>query len=58
MSAEDLKVWLEEPGSEQSGWQKADGSGETVGHESYVFLSSIASYLLLTETVLEKSLQY
>ncbi|KAI0381573.1 hypothetical protein F5Y04DRAFT_280652 [Hypomontagnella monticulosa] len=34
MSASDLEAWLKEGSSESAGWDKSDGSGETVGHES------------------------
>lgn len=33
MSASDLKSWLKEESSEDAGWSKSDGSGETIGHE-------------------------
>ncbi len=33
MTAGELEEWLEEEQSEGSGWDKGDGSGETVGHE-------------------------
>lgn len=33
MNAEDLEEWLKSEDSTSSGWSKADGSGETVGHE-------------------------
>ncbi|OCT48874.1 putative dna-binding protein [Cladophialophora carrionii] len=34
MTAEELEQWLKGPGSQESGWSKDDGSGESVGHES------------------------
>ncbi|KAL9130513.1 MAG: hypothetical protein Q9217_001333 [Psora testacea] len=34
MSAEELEQWLKQEDSESSGWAKADGSDETIGHES------------------------
>ncbi|KAI4235060.1 MAG: hypothetical protein LQ349_003408 [Xanthoria aureola] len=34
MTSSELKEWLMEGQSESSGWDKGDGSGETVGHES------------------------
>ncbi|MCJ1373071.1 hypothetical protein MMC20_004298 [Loxospora ochrophaea] len=34
MTPEELEEWLKEEQSEESGWAKSDGSGETVGHES------------------------
>ncbi|KAH6645906.1 hypothetical protein BKA67DRAFT_663784 [Truncatella angustata] len=34
MSALDLESWLKEESSESAGWNKGDGSGETIGHES------------------------
>ena len=39
MSASDLESWLKEGSSEDAGWSKDDGSGETIGHERYDFLS-------------------
>lgn len=33
MTAHELGDWLKEEQSESSGWDKADGSGETIGHE-------------------------
>lgn len=33
MSASDLESWLKEESSESAGWNKEDGSGETIGHE-------------------------
>lgn len=33
MTSSELKEWLMEGQSESSGWDKGDGSGETVGHE-------------------------
>ena len=33
MTAEELEDWLKEEQSAGSGWDKGDGSGETVGHE-------------------------
>ncbi|KAL2056156.1 hypothetical protein ABVK25_003799 [Lepraria finkii] len=34
MTAGELEEWLKQEQSESSGWEKGDGSGETVGHES------------------------
>ncbi|TKA83903.1 hypothetical protein B0A55_00098 [Friedmanniomyces simplex] len=34
MSADELKDWLGSEESAGSGWDKDDGSGETIGHES------------------------
>ncbi|KAK0626398.1 hypothetical protein B0T14DRAFT_102456 [Immersiella caudata] len=34
MTPDDLEEWLETDASTGSGWQKGDGSGESVGHES------------------------
>ncbi|KAI1845337.1 hypothetical protein JX265_005200 [Neoarthrinium moseri] len=34
MSASELETWLKEESSESAGWNKDDGSGETIGHES------------------------
>ncbi|KAI1343854.1 hypothetical protein F5Y15DRAFT_368202 [Xylariaceae sp. FL0016] len=34
MSASDLESWLQGDSSQDAGWGKGDGSGETVGHES------------------------
>ncbi|KAF2099666.1 hypothetical protein NA57DRAFT_55611 [Rhizodiscina lignyota] len=34
MSAQELKDWLGKDESTGSGWDKNDGSGETIGHES------------------------
>ena len=33
MTAGELEDWLKEEQSAGSGWDKGDGSGETVGHE-------------------------
>lgn len=33
MTSEELEGWLREEQSENSGWDKRDGSGEPVGHE-------------------------
>ena len=33
MTAEELEKWLKSGGSQDSGWSKDDGSGESVGHE-------------------------
>lgn len=33
MTSSELEEWLKEEQSENSGWDKGDGSGETVGHE-------------------------
>lgn len=35
MSAGELKDWLQQEESEDAGWSKDDGSGETIGHERY-----------------------
>ena len=37
MDASELEKWLKEEDSTGSGWSKSDGSGETVGHERYVY---------------------
>jgi hypothetical protein len=34
MSAQELKDWLGSEESTGAGWDKDDGSGETIGHES------------------------
>ncbi|KAK5172309.1 uncharacterized protein LTR77_003947 [Saxophila tyrrhenica] len=34
MTAQELKDWLKQEESSDSGWSKDDGSGETVGNES------------------------
>ncbi|KIW65221.1 hypothetical protein PV04_07499 [Phialophora macrospora] len=34
MTADELEQWLRESGSQESGWSKDDGSGESIGHES------------------------
>ncbi|KAI7165297.1 hypothetical protein KC349_g69 [Hortaea werneckii] len=34
MTADELKDWLQQSSSEEAGWSKDDGSGESVGHES------------------------
>lgn len=34
MSAQELDEWLKSESSTSSGWEKSDGSGETVGHDS------------------------
>lgn len=33
MTAEELEKWLKGDKSQQTGWSKSDGSGESVGHE-------------------------
>ena len=33
MTADELEDWLQEEQSQSSGWDKGDGSGESVGHE-------------------------
>ena len=33
MTADELEDWLKEEQSRESGWDKGDGSGETIGHE-------------------------
>ena len=48
MSSEELEDWLKSEGSTSSGWNKDDGSGETIGHDRYVSCaecSNILSYL-------------
>ena len=47
MTADELEIWLKEEQSESSGWDKGDGSGETVGHERCLQLPGFAhgSYL-------------
>lgn len=37
MSADELESWLGEEDSAGAGWKKADESGETIGHERYLF---------------------
>ena len=37
MTADELETWLHEEQSETAGWDKGDGSGETIGHERCVF---------------------
>ncbi|PPJ57584.1 hypothetical protein CBER1_04786 [Cercospora berteroae] len=37
MSAKDLQDWLDSEESTGAGWDKDDGSGETIGHERSVF---------------------
>ncbi|KAH8677916.1 hypothetical protein BX600DRAFT_506911 [Xylariales sp. PMI_506] len=34
MSPSELGEWLQEDSSQNAGWSKDDGSGETIGHES------------------------
>ncbi|KAI9828631.1 MAG: hypothetical protein M1832_001734 [Thelocarpon impressellum] len=34
MTADELDTWLKEAASQESGWSKDDGSGESIGHES------------------------
>ncbi|KAK0651693.1 hypothetical protein B0T16DRAFT_404464 [Cercophora newfieldiana] len=34
MTADDLEDWLKTEASSGSGWQKDDGSGESIGHDS------------------------
>ncbi|RVX66348.1 hypothetical protein B0A52_09956 [Exophiala mesophila] len=34
MTADELEKWLKGEASQNSGWSKDDGSGESVGHES------------------------
>ena len=36
MTSPELEDWLKQGQSENSGWDKGDGSGETVGHERQV----------------------
>ena len=36
MTAEELDEWLKGDKSKNAGWSKEDGSGESIGHESYV----------------------
>lgn len=33
MTADDLETWLKGGDSQESGWSKDDGSGESIGHE-------------------------
>merc|ERR1712230_89712 len=37
MSSSELEAWLKEEQSTSSGWSKDDGSGETIGHDSFNF---------------------
>ena len=37
MSSSELEAWLKEEQSTSSGWSKDDGSGETIGHDRYVY---------------------
>lgn len=46
MNADELKQWLEGDESMSSGWQKDDGSGETIGHERCAFQPSYTLYQL------------
>lgn len=36
MSVDELEKWLKGSKSKTAGWSKDDGSGEAIGHESYV----------------------
>lgn len=36
MTAEELEKWLKGSASQESGWSKSDGSGESIGHERCV----------------------
>lgn len=59
MSASDLEKWLKEEDSTESGWSKDDGSGETVGHERYVFADkrTLNDQIVLMNAVDVKSLR-
>ena len=35
MSPDELEQWLKGEASQESGWAKDDGSGESIGHERY-----------------------
>ena len=35
MTSSELEEWLKQQESEDAGWSKGDGSGETVGHDRY-----------------------
>jgi hypothetical protein len=35
MTVDELEEWLQTEDSQSTGWPKDDGSGESVGHESY-----------------------
>ena len=37
VTAEELDKWLKSPKSKKAGWSKEDGSGESVGHKSYIY---------------------
>ena len=49
MSADELTDWLGKEESAGAGWDKDDGSGETIRHERYFPLCP-AKYLLLTSS--------
>ncbi|KAK5087521.1 hypothetical protein LTR70_007044 [Exophiala xenobiotica] len=34
MNADELEEWLKGSASQETGWSKSDGSGESIGHES------------------------
>lgn len=34
MTAQELEKWLKDENSQETGWSKSDGSGESIGHES------------------------
>jgi hypothetical protein len=36
MTGAELKDWLAQSDSQDAGWSKDDGSGETIGHERFV----------------------
>lgn len=38
MDSEELEEWLGREDSAGAGWQKADETGETIGHERYLML--------------------
>jgi len=33
MTADELEKWLKGSASQETGWSKSDGSGESIGHE-------------------------
>lgn len=35
MKSDELETWLKGEQSQESGWDKGDGSGESIGHERY-----------------------
>ena len=46
MTVDELEEWLQTEDSQSTGWSKDDGSGESVGHESYVDSNSSFSLVL------------